>query len=334
MTRCRALTVCLVLAASVTAAAAPPIYVPVRVVDARVGRVVDVEAVLADMARSDVTFIGEEHDDPNTHRVERVLVEGLARRAANVVLAMEMFERDVQEPLDHFQMGHIDEADFLRDARPWPRYATDYKPLVDAAVAAHWPVVAANVPRAVAADVAASGFSVLSSKYQDRRDWFAGDRHCDASGTDFRRFREAMRDHETPGAGAASAASTEHYFDAQCLKDETMAESIARAHTAAAFGADHPPVVVSVNGSFHSDYRGGLVAATARRMPGKRMLVIAIQPVTELDHVQPSGGDRKRADYVVYTIGEDPRANVATPTTPPGVVRSGDSSSSARSRGR
>ena len=73
---------------------------------------------------------GEQHDDPITHTLEAATLEGIGRRRGNVILAMEMFERDVQESLDHFGMGHLPEADFLKASRPWPRYATDYKPLI------------------------------------------------------------------------------------------------------------------------------------------------------------------------------------------------------------
>src|SRR5262245_56144406 len=108
--------------------------------------------MLADAANSDVLFVGEEPDDPNTHRLELAILEGLLRRRQNLIVAFEMFERDVQEPLDHFGMGHIAEQEFLKVSRPWPRYATDYKPLVDFAAAHDLPIVASNVPRPIASE--------------------------------------------------------------------------------------------------------------------------------------------------------------------------------------
>src|SRR3954464_1455260 len=106
-------------------------YVPQRVYDTRQQGFSDFEVMLADLARADVVFVGEQHDDANTHRLELAVLEGLARRRGHIILALEMFERDVQEPLDHFSMGHLSEIEFLRASRPWPQYATDYKPLVD-----------------------------------------------------------------------------------------------------------------------------------------------------------------------------------------------------------
>ena len=87
--------------------------------------------MLAAIARADVVFVGEQHDDPNTHRLERALLEGIARRRSDVVVSLEMFERDVQKRLDDYLAGRVTEEDFLKEARPWPRYATDYRPLVE-----------------------------------------------------------------------------------------------------------------------------------------------------------------------------------------------------------
>ena len=89
-------------------------YVPNRVFDAPRGTFTDFETMAADLAAADVVFIGEQHDDVNTHRLELAVLEALARRKRSVVVSLEMFERDVQEPLDHFQMGHMDEAEFLK----------------------------------------------------------------------------------------------------------------------------------------------------------------------------------------------------------------------------
>src|SRR6185369_14337565 len=83
---------------------------------------VDPQTFVADVARTDVLFLGEEHDNVQTHQVELALLQALARQRGNIVLALEMFERDVQEPLAHFLMGHSSEAEFLAVSRPWPQY--------------------------------------------------------------------------------------------------------------------------------------------------------------------------------------------------------------------
>jgi uncharacterized iron-regulated protein len=293
---------------SVVAVQAQSSYVPQRVFDTSRGQFTDFEAMLADASRADVLFVGEQHDDANTHRLELAVLQGLARRRGDIIVAMEMFERDVQDPFDHFQMGHMDESEFLMLSRPWPQYATDYKPVVDFAIAHNWPVIASNVPRAMASEVSKAGFDVLQSKSEADKKMFAADRQCPTNDDYFRRFGEAMGPH--PGAAgpgddkaAAARLSLERFYFAQCLKDETMGESVARAWQTGSLGGKHP-LVVHFNGSFHSDFAEGTAARAQRRLPNARVVVVTMMPVTDLDKVKAEGDDLKRANYLVYTIGK------------------------------
>ena len=276
-------------------------YVPHRVFDTRRGSFSDFETMAVDLAKADIVFVGEQHDDPNTHRLELAVLEAVARRGRSVIVSLEMFERDAQEPLDHFLMGHMAEAEFLKASRPWPRYATDYKPLVDFAVSKDWPVVAANVPRPIASEVAKGGLEVLQQKSAEDRKLFAADLKCPVGDDYFKRFSQVMGGHPAPGASADEARrTTERYYFSQCVKDETMAESIAQVFTAGRSGGK-PATVVHFNGAFHSDYRQGTAQRVARRLKDARIVVISVKPVADLDQLKP-GDDKKLGDYVVYTV--------------------------------
>jgi uncharacterized iron-regulated protein len=298
----RHLLAILTTASVAVATLAAQTYVPERVYDSRRRQFSDFEAMLARLTTADVVFVGEQHDDSNTHRLERAILEGLARRSARVVVSLEMFERDVAEMLGHFLEGHLEEQDLLEHARPWPRYQTDYKPLVDFAIEKGWDVVAANVPRPIAAEVAKGGLDVLATKPLEERTLFAAERECRPRGDYFERFAKAMGGH--PGGGEASTRETaERYYASQCLKDETMAESIAQA-MAASEAPGMRRIVVHFNGAFHSDFGQGTVERTRRRLRDARIVVISILPVTDIDAVSPNGDERRRADYLVYTVGK------------------------------
>src|SRR5437870_4513581 len=105
-------------------------YLPQRVYSSDEKRFSDFETLLSDAAKSDVLFVGEQHDDPATHRIELAVLEGLARRRTNVVLAMEMFERDVQPVVNDYLGGKISLEDFMNKSRPWPNFMSDYHFLV------------------------------------------------------------------------------------------------------------------------------------------------------------------------------------------------------------
>ena len=80
--------------------------------------------------------------------------QDLLERDSSLVLALEMFERDVQDTLDAYLKGEIPEDEFLEQARPWPNYLEDYRPLIEFAKSKGIPVIAANIPRRAAAAVA------------------------------------------------------------------------------------------------------------------------------------------------------------------------------------
>lgn len=287
-----------VLVAGLTASPRAQGYVPHRVFDTAVGQFTDFEAMVADLVKADVVFVGEQHDDPNTHRLERMVLEAMAARKARVVLSLEMFERDVQKPLDEFQAGYLSEPGFLRVSRPWPRYTTDYRPLVDFAMERQWPVLAANVPRPIASEIAKTGISVLAGMSDAEKSWFAADRLCPVGEDEYYvRFKEAMGSHPTMDA-------LQRFYDSQCVKDETMAESIAKAWTTASTSGAAKPVVVHYNGAFHSDFGLGTASRTQRRLPNAKVVVVTMMPLADLkalDAVKPEGEDLKRARYLIYT---------------------------------
>ena len=253
---------------------------------------------LADRAaRMDVVFFGEQHDDPATHRAELALLAAIGERNPNVVLSLEMFERDVQPALDAYLSGQLPESTFLARARPWPRYTTDYRALVELARARGWPVVASNVPRPLASAVSRGGLAALDTLSGNLRSMAARDLSCPRDRY-FDRFAESMKGHSAgPGASrdsAAGAAMVQRFYEAQCVKDETMGESIAQAWRKAGSGA----VVVHYNGAFHTDMGLGTAERARRRMPGARSVVITAVPVPDARAATPASY-AERGDYII-----------------------------------
>ena len=260
---------------------------------------------MTELARAHVVVVGEQHDDASTHRLEQALMSGLRRRRVAAAVSLEMFERDVQGTLDRYLSGAIAEPEFLKESRPWPRYATDYRPLVEMAKREGWPVVAANVPRRVASSVAKSGQAAIEQLPPADRLLMAAELQCPHDAY-FARFSQAMNGHGAGDAKTAPAApptddqraSTDRYYWSQCVKDETMAESLAKA-VAGRAGKSGP--IVHFTGAFHSDFGAGTAERTRRRLVGKQVAVVSMLPVADLDLVAPTAEDLGRADFLVYT---------------------------------
>lgn len=236
-------------------------------------------AMLDELARHDVVFLGEDHDNGVGHRRQLEIFEGLLRQREDVVLSLEMLERDAQGALNDYLAGRIDEAEFLKHARAWPNYQQHYRPLVELARRHKLNVIAANVPRAVAKQVStgesAGKPSVESPLWMARQTSAPRDGYWD-------RFQAVMGDH----AGTAGPGAMQRYYASQCLKDDTMAESITD------FLDRHPhrrPLVVHLCGKFHSDYGQGTVARVLSRRPLLSVGVVTMEAAAEPAEFQPWG---------------------------------------------
>lgn len=284
--------------AQAPATGAPERYVPHRAFDADGKRFSDFETMLAELARADIVFLGEQHDDPRTHRLQLAVLEGLARRReGKMVLSLEMFERDVQAGLDAYLAGSRTEAEFLAAGRPWPNHQADYRPMVEFARLNGWPVLAANVPRRLAQAVSRRGLTALDSLSASDRTLAAAELSCPRDDY-WKRFAETMGDmsgHGVQMTKEQSDAMVARFYESQCVKDETMAESIAQAF------ATHNTLVVHANGAFHSDYRLGTASRVKRRLPKARIAVVSFVPVADLDRADGKAR-RKLGDWVVFTL--------------------------------
>lgn len=254
--------------------------------------------LLTRLAPVHAVFVGEQHDDPETHRAEAALLSGLHTHwGASLTLAMEMLERDGQGALDDYLAGKIDEATLTKTVALWPNYSTDYRPLVEWARARRVPVLASNVPRPLARRVSQEGLTVLAALSAPHKAQVAAfvnapeDAYWD-------RFRTIIgKGHEGPGSKPMDAATARRFYEAQCVKDETMAETVARA-------LDRGHRVLHVNGAFHSDAGLGIPARVLWRRPlGTRVTVITIVPVASAPAQAPTDRYQTEADYVILVSG-------------------------------
>ncbi len=250
--------------------AAPPIERAVTVFDGRTGAVLTFEQMLDRLAAADAVFLGESHIDETTHRVEYEVYDRLLdRRNGAVVLAMEMFERDVQPVLDAYLAGRIEEADFLQQARAWGQYRSAYRPLIERARAGGHPVIASNFPRPLTRRIAREGLAALDTlDAAERRT--APAEILPNTPAYWRRVDNAVRGHI--GSMPSSEGDDQRLTSTQTLWDNAMGESCALALDA------HPgSMVLHVNGGFHSMYWDGSVRQMMLRKPDARVLTVDIR---------------------------------------------------------
>lgn len=191
------------------------------------------------MADFNVICVGELHGNPGAHRVELEVLRRMAEEGSPLALSTEQFERDTQETLDAYLAGTMTEKEFREKSRPWPNYA-DYRPLIEFCKANKIPVIAGNIPRRLASRVYKEGVDVIEKFSDDEKSWTAAELKA-LPGAYKDKFMGAM------GGMGGHGDALERMYAAQCIKDDTMAESIANWLKANPEGR-----VLHINGVFHS----------------------------------------------------------------------------------
>jgi uncharacterized iron-regulated protein len=275
------------------------------------GQPATLDDIVAALARVEVVFIGESHDDPGAHALQRDLLQAAyahygtdaAAEKRQVVLSLEMFERDVQLVLDEYLAGLIPETQFLACSRPWNNYQSDYRPLVEFARAQHLPVVAANPPRRYVNLVGREGRDALTRLSQPARALLPPLPYGAASADYEAKFRSLMAGmHGAAGGdGERQMPDLSRMLDAQSLWDAGMAHAIAETL------AQVPrALVIHLNGRFHSEEGLGIPEHLAAYRKGTRMLMVTV--VADADDPETFDVARfgKLGDFVVLSVKPKP----------------------------
>ncbi|MBC6697821.1 ChaN family lipoprotein [Hymenobacter puniceus] len=255
------------------------------------GKPASYDKMLKELAAADVVFFGEQHNDPMAHWLALQLTKDLLRlRQGQLVLGLEMFERDVQPLVDQYTTGELDDKAFEADSRPWPNYATDYKPLLQLARQQKFRVVGTNVPRRYASQVAKGSLAALDALPATEKAWLAPlPLTVDYELPGYRNMAKMF------GGDAAHAAGVQNIIQAQALKDATMAHFLQQARP-----ADH--LLLHVNGAYHSDNHDGILAYLRQQNPQLKVLTISTVSQASLDKLEKE--HQQKADFLLV-VPED-----------------------------
>lgn len=258
------------------------------------GSRVEFGAMVEALAKADVVMVGEQHDHAAGHEMERRLVEALHKRAGRLTLAMEMFESDTQLVIDEYLAGHLTGSSFESSSRPWPRYATDYKPMVEYCKANGLRVVASNVPRRYVNLVSRKGQEALNALPRASRRLLPRLPLAMDLPEGYAKQLDELFGGSHGAAPTPGMPSPANMKEAQALWDVGMGASIVAAKRAQGRG-----VVVHVNGAMHSDSRYGIVDRIRRQAPRLKVAVVSIRPDAAYSVWSPANAGI--ADYLILT---------------------------------
>jgi len=174
---------------------------------------------LDDLDVTRVVYVGESHDQIEHHQIQVRIIEGLLAKGKDVAIGMEMFERSQQPILDRWSQGLLTEEEFLKEIQWETTWGMDYelyKGILDMAKSHHLKVLGLNVPRDFVRKVAENGTMKLSSEEKKRLP------EMDLTDRQHRAYiADIYKDHKK-----GLAKDFENFYEAQCLWDEGMAESL------------------------------------------------------------------------------------------------------------
>ena len=264
-----------------------------RLIKAKNGKTITMQKLAKELNKYDLVFFGEFHDNATIHQMQRELLP-LIDSKRELILSFEMFERDVQSVLDAYLSGKIDEAEFIEKARPWGNYASDYRPLIEFAKDHKMKAIAANVPRYLAGKLARQGMTFKDDLEPKELSWMA--QKLRAPEDEYRKaFIQTMNLADSAPHGMMDTTmNLENMYQAQCLKDETMAESIVLAITKVAHAR-----IIHFNGDFHSRNFLGTVSRVQAALPKLKIAVISPLFCADWQKCSIDKQDRDSGTYLI-----------------------------------
>lgn len=241
------------------------------IIDTASGRAIGVDALIADLGRVPVVYVGETHTNPAHHEVQLEILKGLyAAHPSRVVVGMEMFDRTYQPVLDQWVAGKLTWERFLELSHWYANWRYPdrlYRPILEFVRDHHIPLFGLNIPYWIPSNIAVGGIGSL--RPEERRQLPA---HIDTSNAAHRAFvHKIFMRHHIPGYN-----HFKYFYEAQCVWEDVMAETIARHLT-----DDRLMVVFAGNGHIQHDYG---IPDRARARTGKPFLTVSpVSPGTKID---------------------------------------------------
>lgn len=201
------------------------------------------EEMLNETSQASFVFFGELHDNPMSHWLQLQLTKAYFKtKGSNLVLGAEMFEADDQLILNEYLDSVITHSNFIKEAKLWDNYKTDYKPLLDFALHNKLKFIATNVPRRYANLVYKKDIESLSTLDEDAKKFMAPlPFKIDLEVKGYKDMIVMMGDHGSPKIAKA-----------QMLKDATMSHFILKNYKKG-------NLFLHFNGSYHSKNKEGII---------------------------------------------------------------------------
>ena len=251
--------------------------------------------ILDQALKSDMVFFGEIHNSVVAHRLQLQLARDLSEaKGEKLVMGAEMFETDNQIIIDEYLADFFDDSKFEADARLWPNYRSDYRPLLQLAKSKGHRFIATNIPRRYSSMVSRGGFDSLAKLSPKARSYVV----------DFPvLFDPEVTTYKTMIVGLQERVHGDiepiNLAKAQAIKDATMAQFILKNYQTG-------DLFYHINGSWHSYNKEGIIWYIERERNDLKILLVT---VVEADNIRNlSDGYKGKADVIIAIPKDSPRS--------------------------
>lgn len=258
--------------------------------------------LLYEATQADVVLFGELHNNPICHWLELQLTKDLqSAKKGTLILGGEMFEADNQTALTDYVQGKTTNKELATQARLWPNFDTDYKPIADFAREQKIPFVATNVPRKYATLVARKGLAALDTLSAEAKRQIAPlPLTVDLTLPGYKAMLDMMGNGGNHGTTSdqksAQAVNTDvaaNFARAQAIKDATMAYFILQ-------NLKPGQTLLHFNGDYHSKNFEG-ISWYLRQLTGsaRPLKIITISSVEVPEPAKPATENQNLADFLI-----------------------------------
>ncbi len=237
------------------------------------------ETLLADLDPVQIVYIGENHRNLEHHKIQLRIIRELHGKHPDLIIGMEMFDKTYQVVLDKWSGNLLREKEFLQKVHWYVNWRFEfnlYRNILDFARTHQIRVIGLNIPFHIPPRIAVGG---IDSLLDDDRRYLPAE--IDTSIAAHRSYiQKIFKFHHLPGREIF-----ENFYMAQCVREDTMAESIALNLNS------HPMVVIAGNGHLKNKYGIPDRAYKRTRVPFRTISLIPAEGSADLSY----------ADYIWIT---------------------------------
>lgn len=251
------------------------------------GELADYESMITELAKNDMVFFGEYHNNPISHWLQLEMTKSFYElKDSALFLGAEMFESGNQLVLDEYLNGFYPEAKMLPEiTQLWSNYKTDYKPLLEFAKENELRFIATNIPRRYASMFNAMGMDALNKLSPEALALIGPDleKYFDPTVKAYAEMADNMGGHVPDNMLNIQTA--------QASKDATMAHFSVK-------NFNPGNLLFHFEGSYHSDNRQGIIWWINKIKPG--LNIGSVTTVTQTEWNEMSEEEKTEiADYII-----------------------------------